>query len=68
MDGWGRASIRKVNNSPEKKLEKIPSQGYGTIQEDDLVRLMENQGFKVDQAKTFQVDATLSLEWINSGN
>ena len=45
-------------------MSTVDEYGFGNIIEGDLVRLMENKGFRVDQAETLPLDYKLSKEFV----
>lgn len=47
-------------------MSRNDDQGYGPILQEDLKNLMKKEGFRVEVAKSYQVDSTLSLEFVNS--
>ena len=58
---WHHYSTLHVNNG---WMSTVDEYGFGNIIEGDLVRLMENKGFRVDHAETLPLQYKLSKEFV----
>ena len=60
---WIHYKTVHVNNSWMSTVDK---NGYGDITQDDFVKLMETNGFRVDQAKTIPLEYKLDNDFVKN--
>ena len=47
-------------------MSTVDKNGYGDITQDDFVKLMETNGFRVDQAKTIPLEYKLDKDFVKN--